>query len=414
MQLKPIYRYFKIIYFYLFLTSASTGLAYTNIQTSTSLGYFRDYYKSNHFPVYHSWSVKGFYEKGLETDIEFYLNNDFSENTWTVMPTQVQLSVPISFNNSLQSNSLSHLKIGRQLYSEGFDLALIDGVILPYYLTDTAGISLSAGYLRSTDFEQPSDYHSQILGIAAWNIINDIQLRGGYTTRDNDPNRRYLHGALQYQFQQLWWQPTFYFKEELNADALTFNQNYSELVLQFSQTLDARFAYTNLDPRPTNKISKQNFIYSLFAISPTETAMTDLTWSYSEKLIITASIEKGFYNSGYHDETSERQDLSLDIATGNNQWLTPCFAHLKSYGGEITDLCLRYTSEVNSQSRYVAELDSAYVKKINQIEGWVEHLRGSYETSFWNSAKVLFAVEAERNQYFIFDIRTMAYVTNYL
>lgn len=405
-------RYF--IFFLIILGSFLKASGLTQIQNSTSIGYFKDYYKSNHFPLYHSWTITGLYEKGIETDFEFYVNNDFAENTWLVIPTQLQVSLPLSHEEISQSTPISKVKFGRQLYSEGFDFALIDGILIPYHVSENFGFLPVAGYLRSTDFEQPGDNSSPLVGLILWHQFHQVNFRGGMTSRETDLSQRYIHGALQYQFEDLWWQPAIYHKEEFKADGFTFNQSYSELLLHLSSKLDGRIAYSNLDPRPTNKIDRQNFIYRIFTITPTETVMTDLTWTYSENLITSISAEKGFYNSGYQEEKTDRQDLAVDLSLGHGKWITPCITHLKSYGGELTDFCLRYSSEISAESRYMTEINSAYVKKINQIEGWVEHFRGSYETNIFKRTKLLLALEAERNQYFIFDVRSMAYVTNYL
>lgn len=394
------------------------SLAMTQIQNSTSIGYFRDYYKDSHFPLYHSWTITGLYEKGLETDFEFYFNNDFKENAWIVIPTQLQVTMPLqdlsSDPEASQTTPRSKLKIGRQLFSEGFDFALLDGFLLPYSITSTFGFMPIAGYLRSTDFEQPGDNTSPLVGLVIWKQFNSINFRGGYTSRETDLSQKFVHGALQTQFENILWQPALYHKEEFKLENGTFNQSYSEILLHLSEKLDARMAYSNLDPRPTNRITNQNFIYRIFSITPVETVMTDFTWSPSEHFMATFSAEKGFYNSGYQDEKSDRQDMSVGFSLGDGKWLTPCVTHLKSYGGELTDFCLRFSSDISTQTRYTTEFNTAYVKKINQIEGWVEHFRGSYETNIYKRSKFLLAIEAERNQYFIFDVRSMAYVTNYL
>lgn len=403
-----------LISVFVFLGCLPKSIALTQIQNSTSIGYFRDYNKANHFPLYHSWTITGLYEKGLETDFEFYFNNDFAENSWLVIPTQLQVSLPLAHEDISQSKPISKVKLGRQLYSEGFDFALIDGVLIPYHITENFGVLPVAGYLRSTDFEQPGDNASPLVGLIFWNQFQQINFRGGLTARDSDLSQKYLHAAIQYQFENTWLHPAIYHKDEFKADGFTFNQSYSELLLHLTPQLDSRIAYSNLDPRPTNRIDKQNFIYRIFALTPTETVMTDATWTYSENLITSLSIEKGFYNSGYQDEKSDRHDLAMDVSLGHGRWLTPCVTHLKSYGGELTDFCLRYSAALSTEAKYMTEINTAYVKKINQIEGWVEHFRGSYETNIFKRTKLLLALEAERNQYFIFDVRSMAYVTNYL
>ncbi len=396
------------------ISTMSVAHAFTNVQTSTSLGLYRDYRQTYHYPIYHSWSINGIYANGFETSIEFYLNNDFTLNEWSFYPTQAVVGVPLPESFQASRDVRSEVKLGRQFFSEGFDLNILDGMKSSLYWSNSGGVMPVMGYLRSTDFAQPGDNYSPLIGLYLWESIYKLQLRGGYTARDQDFVNRYAYVSGQYQFSDLIWQPTIYSKGEYLADKMTFNQSTSELALHFLDNLDGRLAYSNLAPRPTNKIEYSSYVYRLFSISPTETVVGDLTWAATDRITFAAGTEKGFYNSGYRDETSDRHDLSMDFQFAPGRWLAPSLTYVKSYGGEIHDVSLRYISDISSQSRITAELDNAYVKKINQIQGWAQHVRGSYETHFWNRAKALFALEAERNQYYVFDVRTMAYVTNYL
>ncbi|MCK6598480.1 MAG: hypothetical protein L6Q37_08975 [Bdellovibrionaceae bacterium] len=388
-----------------------SSLAYVDVQTSTSFGFYRNYKKLNQFPVFHSWSLNGFYENGVESSVEFYLNNNFSENQWQLIPTQMQINLPLQPETNYSD---SKLKVGRQLFSEGFDFALLDGLLVPYYLDMSSGIMPVIGYLRSTDFEQKEDNSSPLLGMIYWTSLKGIRFRGGYHARDTDFENRYIHTSFQYQWDALPWKPLLYLKQEFIATNMNFNQSYSELIFSPSNTVETRFSYTNLNPRPTNHSEKHTFIYQIFSLSPMETVATEWTWKKSEQATFNLSLEQGFYQSNKGNENSSRQDFSMDYSIKSGQSISPCFIHMKSYGGEIHDLCLRYSIENTINSKYIAELNSAYINKINQIEGWVQHVRGSYETTLSNRAKVLLALEVERNQYFIFDMRTMAYVTNYL
>ena len=388
-----------------------TSLAYVDVQTSTSVGFYRNYKKENQFPVFHSWSLNGFYENGVESSVEFYLNNNFSENQWKLIPTQVQFNLPLQPETGYSD---SKLKMGRQLFSEGFDLAMLDGVLVPYYLDTSSGIMPVLGYLRSTDFEQKEDNSSPLLGMIYWTSLKGILFRGGYHARDSDFENRYIHTSFQYQWDAIPWKPLLYLKQEFIARNMSFNQSYSELVFTPSDTVEARLAYTNLNPRPTNHSENYTFIYHIFSLSPMETVSSEWTWKKNELTTFNLAMEHGFYQSYKGAEQSSRQDLSMDYAIKSGHWVSPCFIHMKSYGGEMYDLCLRYSVENTINSKYIAELNSAYLNKINQIEGWVQHVRGSYETTLSDKAKILIALEVERNQYFIFDMRTMAYVTNYL
>jgi hypothetical protein len=87
---------------------------------------------------------------------------------------------------------------------------------------------------------------------------------------------------------------------------------------------------------------------------------------------------------------------------------------MTTYGGELYDQGLRYTWDITDRRQFTLEYDFGWLSKVNDIQGWVQHLRSGYETQITERAKLLVSLEAERNQYFEFDVRTMAYVTNYL
>lgn len=387
--------------------------AFTNIQTSTSVGLFNDYKKTRHYQIFHSWSIKGFYSNGAESSLEFYLNNDFSQNQWSVYPTQANLRFPI-FNSELNSSTRSEVRLGRQLYTEGFDLAILDGVQIPMWWSAHGGLMPIFGYLRSTDFDQAETDSRPLVGLVLWDSFKDISVRAGATARQQDLKNKNIFASAQYQFENLIWLPAIFARGEWLAETMDFNQSSSELMLHFSDSLDGRIAYANLDPRPINELSEAQYVYRLFSISPTETVMSDLTWAKSDDVVLTASVENSFYNSGFQDETANSQSLTLDYQLASGHWISPSATVMKSYGGEVKDFGIRYTSDLSTTTKLVSEFDVAYLKKINQIEGWAQHLRNTFETHIWDRAKVGFAVELERNHYYIFDARAQVYVTNYL
>ncbi len=408
------YHWFPVKVLLFVLLALSEGFAFTNIQTSTSFGTFKDYKKIPHYQLFNSWSLKGINEAGLETSIEFYINNDFTENEWSFNPTQAQITYPFTTFLSSSSDVKSEIKVGRQLYTEGFDLALLDGLQVPLRWDKNAGVMPILGQLSSTDFDQAHQSSAPLVGLVIWDSFADLKIRAGGIARDKDLSEKFIFASGQYTFETVLWQPSLFAKQEWFAEDFKFNQNVSEIAAHFSESLDGRLAYSNLDPRPTNKIDADLFVYRLFSISPTETAAIDLTWTMSESLILSLGAEKAYYNSGYLDEVSEREDISMDYQFSEGQWLSPCLTWLRSYGGDVKDLGVRYTYDISTTTKFMTEFDNAYLKKINQIEGWAQHLRSTYEFHFWNRAKFGLALEVERNHYYQFDARTMVYVTNYL
>lgn len=391
---------------------SSSAEALTTLQTSTSVGFYRDYRQSAHYPVYHTWSMHGFYDSGVETSFDFLLNNDFAVNQWTFFPTHAEISAPIGRRWSPERQS--RVRLGRQLFTEGFDLSLLDGVQAPIYWSTTGGVMPFAGALKSPDMDQPNESNAPIVGFAVWERVFDFQIRAGYTAREQDLANRYVHAGLVRQWDSWLWSPQILLKEEWHADDLTFNQSSSELSLALSPSLDFRVGYANLQPRPLSPNQASNFVYRYFAISPTELVNGDFTWQVGTASKISLGAQRAFYNSGFQNEVADRQDLGASFEIAQGQWLAPSFTHMTTYGGQIHDLGLRYTIDLSTNSGCNLEYDFAYVDKVNGIHGWVQHARTSYETRIASRAKAMFSLEAERNHYFEFDVRTMAYVTNYL
>lgn len=388
--------------------------ALTTIQTSTSMGYYRDYLQTSHYPIFHSWSLHGFYETGVETSIDFLLNNDFATNKWAFFPTQAAVTVPLSKRFSKAPERQSHLKLGRQLFSEGFEMSFLDGAQLPLFWSETGGLMPFGGELRSPDLNQTEDSGSPLVGVVAWESFFDFQTRVGYSAQDENMRKRYFFAGVVRQFPDLLWTPQLLIKQEWDGDHLAFNQQTSDLSFIFSDKWSGRVGYSNLQPRPTHSKLSSPFLYPFFATSPTESLNTDLTWECSESLQLAVGAERSFFRSGLQNEVADRQDLSAVITLIHGQQLTPAYTHISSYGGTVDDLGLRYSFNLSSETRTYLEYNLAYANKINKIKGWLQHARGGYELRIADRAKALFTLEAERNQYFEFDVRTMAYVTNYL
>lgn len=397
--------YAKISALFLLLGAVSTqGL--TTVQTSTSMGYLRDYQQNQRFPLFHSLSIQGSYDNKVETAFDLVLNNDFSLNQWTFFPTQAEVDLSLG----------SHVKakLGRQILTEGFDMALLDGVQLPVTLTATAGAMPYAGWLRSMDLERALDSSVPIAGFSVWEQIFAFHFRGGATSRGAQFEDHYVYLGVLREFSSLPWRPQIFLKEERQSENFENKQSFSELTLSPSEQFSMRLGSSELHPRPTQAKDASSFVYRYFAISPTQSMSADFAWEISEPFRLHWGGQKIKFDSNYQRESAESQELGLDYSWKDGHWITPIVSHLWTYGGTLSDMGLRYRWDRSFESRLQLEYDVAWLEKINQIHGWVQHLRTGYETKIAERTKGMMAIEAERNQYFEFDLRTVVYVTNYL
>ena len=411
--------YFKnFFYAALLLNFASlTAQAYTNLQTSTYVGVYRDYFKKEHYPLYHSWSLRGIYGNGTEAALDFYINTDFAVNEAKVNPTQAMISFPIHTIKETDQLVLSEVRLGRMFYTEGFDVGFLDGAEIEWRWSAEGGLMPFGGMLSPTDFSDTDMEMSPTAGLIFWESLYGFNMRFGAIVKDKEFVDRSAFTAVQKQFTDLPLQPLILLKGEWIYDQnkeISFNQSHLGMQLQLTEQTSAALDYANLEPRPLSSLNRPNFMYDLFAVTPTETLRANITWQNSKDLSINFGAEAAMYNSGFEDERSHSEEVSCDWQWSSGEWISPNLTYLKSYGGEVSNLGLRYTSELSDITKLSFNFNTAYMKKINKIEGWAQNLRGDFETHFWNRAKFGFAVEVERNNYYIFDARAQVYVTNYL
>lgn len=394
------------------LIGPSRSFGFTTVENSTSIGFYRDFRQDGHSPLYHSWSLHGYYGHDTEATLNIYLNNDFTAQNWGVYLTQAEIDAPLVSGTYGEPRRRSRLKLGRQIFTEGFDFTLLDGVQMPLYWSPQGGAMPIAGILRSPDVDQPVEATSPLIGVVVWQKFSSLQFRGGATARDEGLSEKNVFSSFLLPIESAPWSPQLFYKEERLAETFGLRQVTSEILLSPRTDLLTRLSYSELSPRPIRKRDLTSFLYRLFSISPTRSAAFDVSWDKS------ASLRYGFgatqidYNSKFRLETANRQEMAVDIDVDSGRWISFVLTRLEAYGGNVYDGGTHFTINLNDSSQFDAQYDLAYLDKIDGIRAWAHHLRTGYKRELSKTTTAIFGVEGERNQYFQFDLRTMLYVAN--
>lgn len=340
------------------------------------------------------------------------MNNDFSQNSWSFIPTEAKVDWYFGAQNA-SGNRPSHLSLGRQLLVEGFDVALLDGARLPAGWSTSGGILVYGGEIRSLDLLETAAYHTPILGVSLWEEVAGAQVRTGVSVRQEDSRYRLAHAAFNRDFDYFWLAPNLLVKQEWRLDQFAAIQSRVDLGLTYSEGWSGRFAHALLNPRPTDPNQAESFVYRLLAISATEVFSGDLTWDYSDSLQFSLGAQDALYDSNGLNEKGTRIDLTTQISLISGDLLMLTLTRLSSFGGQLSDCGLRFVKNINSQRQLLLDYDVGFFNKSNGISSWVHHARSTFESRITESIKAMVGVEIERNHYFEFDARVMAYATNY-
>ena len=126
-------------------------IAVTTSETTISGGYYSDIAKKLHSTVYLDWEFSNIQENGLETFSMIGLQNDFYDNDWMLKPYLLYLTYPLSVGYEDRPSYKSKIQVGRQLLTEGFEIEILDGIYLPYYLSHDLKVWLYGGVVHIPD-----------------------------------------------------------------------------------------------------------------------------------------------------------------------------------------------------------------------------------------------------------------------
>lgn len=376
----------------LLLLFCSVASAVSSLSGSASFGYYRDDQQNAHVPLVYSFSYSAIHTHGVETSLDFFLNNDFTVNQWQVNASQALVLIPLS------QKTKSRVQLGRQLFLEGFDLSLLDGLQAPLYWSSTGGLWLYGGNARVLDLHDSTS--STISGFSIFQEVLDFNTRLGYNL-----SGKYAYGNLSKAFDSIPTSPSFLTKHEWDQNTNSWTQSFNEI--QFSI-----FALSHSLRNPRKLTSNANtFVYYVLAQSAQETSQASARFDLTNNVSVQAFTRWLRYKSGAQMEMAYQQELMLSIQLNEKNILSPVFGHILGYGGELWDTGFLLQSQITEKTSLRNEVSAAYLNKVNNILGWAYQVRSGVNYELADRWLSSVWVEAERNHLFIFDARILANVT---
>lgn len=379
--------------------------ALTTFQSSTSAGYFRDLGQNAHYPVYLSGSMRGLYSSGYQTGVDFVLNNDFAVNTWVFYPTKASVTY-----GSLQN---SYLLAGRDMFAEGFDMALLDGVQSDLKFGASSGIFTYVGWLKPSDFADPNAIVPLVGATGHTNWLG-VDWRLGASGRNEAYKTGLATGSGYSIFENLPLAPALLYKVEGSLNDGNMTQSLTDLSLSLTSAIALDLNHSYRSPRPTDYRVRDSLLYRIFSASASETAGGGVSFVPHRDYVFQINGRQVQFNSGFRNETAQEQELGADVPFTARTRLAPTFTHIASYGGELWAGGIRFTWLISEDRLFRVEGDAGQLTKVTGTSGWIGHGRVSYELPLVQNVKGWFSTELERNQYFSFDFRAMTYVTTYM
>ncbi|HEX4925260.1 MAG TPA: hypothetical protein VFV50_14295 [Bdellovibrionales bacterium] len=400
-----------MFWIFLAIIFADQASAFSTYQTTTSAGYLRDASQTARFPVFHTGSFRGLYNGGVEARVDFVLNRDFATDEWRFFPDQVNVGFPLLGSGA--SERQFNMIAGRQLFAENFDLALLDGARASFDQPSLFNFDLHAGWLRTLDMNE-LEANEPIVGAIAGKSVATHHLKAGFSGRGERLQTKLVAASLLTEHQGLPLSPRLLLKGEASADTGAVDQSLADLAVTVASGLDADINFMHRNPRPTDYRDRTSLLYRAFAVSASESLGAGVSWAATGSSLLRLNGRQVQFNSGVQREVSHLQEVSYDFPLSRSSRLAPVATHIAGYGGELWDGGLRWVIEVSDLSRVQTDLDVGYLEKVNGVRGWIHHGRVSYETSLSQSVKTWVSAQVERNHYFEFNARAMAYVTTYL
>ncbi len=400
---------------FLLLLVSPVGFSFTSSQTTLSSGFYRDSTQQSHMPVYLYWNAAHTSENGIETFIDFGVNNTVVLDAWKFYVYEATLSFPLASGFEDAPYRKSQIQLGRQLYLEGFEIGLLDGVQLPFYWSSSGGGRLLGGGLHTLE-SRKVDFSSQIYGLTLHETLLGIEAKGGYIFNKKGGESFHLPlASLKKTWEGAPLTPTFFVKGQWEVGNLShpsFDQGAGELLLQpFSTVLWTNGILYQERNRMLN--SDGEFLYGLFATSPQKTFYTSLAWSPFKTFTIETAFKGMRYDSQTKRQSAEQESIFLSWVYEDFSVGFP-LSHLHSYGGQVLRGGAEFKKFLNRWTKLRLEADVADIRKLNGISAFAYHGRGGIDFRF--SPKILVSAlsEVERNHLFEMDARAIVYVSHYL
>ena len=393
------------LFFFLFFTPATLD-AYAHLESTFSGGYYQDTDTDSHWPAYFYWNFNQTQHSGIETSIYFGVNNDVVFDTWRLFLYHATLTLPYK---------TSQLKLGRQFFSEGFEVGTLDGVQARYDWSRNGGIWAAAGGLHSVE-QTNAGFESQLYGLVAHqNLLTALCKLGYFYNLFDNKNKdglHFAHGSIMKQWDGFFLKPLVLLKGQLNVEDASLEQAASEFQIHPTQKTILNFDFLS---HKRNHLVPENgdFLYGLLVSSSQKTFHTSITWLP----LPTIQTELGGwymkYDSPKGEESANRAQLSASWQPGRYDF-NFSFGRINSYGGDVWHGGGGIKRALSEWADVKLEADIAHIKKLNSINNWAYHVRSGL--TFKLAAKLVLSalLEVERNHRFEVDSRGMIYVSHYL
>ncbi len=417
------YRYliFSTLLTILFVISFTTSsFALVFIKNTISSGYYRDINKDSHITTFFNLHHEYLGSSRIESLIDIDINNNFILDEWKVIPNQINITIPLTNNiNNVTNNT--RVIIGRQLLTESFNITILDGFLLPYYINRSWAIISYGGGTHVTE-ERKLSFDDSIYGTNALFRSERLTLKIGPQVKSSNTNKDgvetdhseyyYLISTASLNFYDLPLTPLLFSKMEFNFDNSTIAQESYELNLSW-KNITWGTSYTSRYPDPIFK-KKQSYLYNLIAIEKEKAISTFASISLLDDTasIFCSAEQISFESRALKEEFGYRLTLSSDFDISLST-ITQTILYIKSFGGEMYNFSLKFNHPFNDMTNIVIEGDISTYKKINGIEATAYHVRTGLDFNFTSQIKASILSELERNHLFDIDARLVGYARFY-
>ena len=388
-----------------------TANAATSVKSTLSSGYYRDIEQKSHIPAYFYWDVQHSTPQGIETQIHIGVNNAIVEDSWKFFLYHATLTIPLKEGFEEAPFRKSQLLLGRQLFFEGFELSLLDGVQSSLYWTPSGGATFSAGALN-TVLRRRFNFDSQIYGGTLHQHFWGALWKAGYFyhVKDNIDNGH----LTQFSFLKTWdflpFEPMIFLKGQMDLPKFSLDQRLAELQLVPLEAFILNTGYSQLKP---NAFAPEdgNFIYQLLSTTAQKTLRASLTWAPTRLFQAESQYRYLWFNSNGGHEVAHHGEASLSLALERINLKTSA-GYLASYGGTVTHGGFGANNPLITNVTFRSDMDIAWIDKINHISGWAYHGRMGLDYRLTKRFLITALAEIERNHLFEIGTRAILYVSH--
>lgn len=403
---------FVLLFITHFLFVEQPTWALVSLKSTVSTGFYRDAEQEAHTPTYFYWDFSHATQNKIETFLNFGVNNAVMEDWWRIYVYQAMLSIPLWQGFEEAPYRASRLQVGRQLFFEGFELGLLDGLQAPLYWSKSGGVTLAAGGINAVNTHKIK-FDSQIYGGTVHETFWGALWKAGYflNTQVRNAEQNLIESSVLKTWNHFFWHPMVFLRGQLNLPLTPWYQGAAELQWVPLETMTLNISSEVLRP---NRIipEDETFIYRMFATSTEKSYRFSTAWRPQKEFQTELGYRYITFESQAGDEDAHRIDYSVDTIISDFN-VGGYVGYVTSYGGEVTHGGIKTLKSLGHTAKVRLEGSAAWIDKINQIQGWAYHGRGGMDFRLASRFIVSALAEIERNHLFDIDARAVFYVSHY-